>query len=178
MRGIDHVGITVDDMDAAGLFLEEGLGAKLIFEALRPTDPPYQGNAFERLLNLPSGARLHQIRMYHVGNGPGIELFHYTADERRLPIRASDRGLQHVAVYADDLDAAVERLIAAGATRLGDPWPLAGPEGGDGNRFCFVLAPFGALIEVVTYPGAQPYERITPIRRWKPALPSSKPEHL
>jgi catechol 2,3-dioxygenase-like lactoylglutathione lyase family enzyme len=168
VRGIDHVGITVDDIDAAGRFLEAGLGAELIFEALRPTDPPYQGDAFERLLNLPSGAKLHQIRMYRVGNGPGIELFYYTADDRRPAIRASDRGLQHVAVYADDLDASVERLIAAGATRLGAPWPLAGPEGGDGNRFCFVLAPFGALIEVVTYPSAQPYEQNSPIRRWKP----------
>jgi catechol 2,3-dioxygenase-like lactoylglutathione lyase family enzyme len=170
VRGIDHVGITVDDMDAAGRFLEDGLGAELIFEALRPTDPPYQGEAFERLLNLPLGAKLHQIRMYRVGNGPGIELFHYTANDRRPAIRASDRGLQHIAVYADDLGAAVDRLIAAGATYLGDPWPLAGPEGGDGNRFCFVLSPFNVLIEVVTYPDAQPYEQVTRLRRWKPPL--------
>jgi catechol 2,3-dioxygenase-like lactoylglutathione lyase family enzyme len=173
MRGLDHVGITVDDMDAAGRFLEEGLRAELIFEALRPSDPPYEGVAFEQALDLPPGAKLHAIRMYRVGTGPGIELFHYSADDRRPAIRACDRGLQHFAVYADDLDACVDRLIAAGATRLGDPWPLAGPEGGEGNRFCFVLAPFGALIEVVTYPNAQPYELVTPIRRWKPPLSSS-----
>lgn len=165
MRGLDHVGITVDDMDAAGSFLEEGLGAELIFEALRPSDPPYEGAAFEQALHLPPSAKLHVIRMYRVGTGPGIELFHYTADERRPPIRVSDRGLQHVAVYADDLDAAVDWLIAAGATLLGDPWPLAGPERGVANRFCFALAPFGALIEVVTYPGTQLYERFTPICR-------------
>jgi catechol 2,3-dioxygenase-like lactoylglutathione lyase family enzyme len=168
-RGIDHVGVTVQDFEAAERFLIDGLGAEFIYEVLRLGDTPFEGPAFERALNLPPGARLDRIRMYQLGNGPGIELFHYHADDQRPPPRASDLGWQHIALYVDRLEAAVARMVAAGGAQLGEPWDLPGIEKGPGNRLCFVKAPFDALIEVLSYPAPQPYEELTDQRRWKPA---------
>ena len=167
-RGIDHVGLTVSNIEEADRFLSEGLGAQFIFELLSARDQPLQGPEVERVVCLPAGSRIDVIRMYKIGTGPGIELFKYTADEQRPPARGCDIGWQHVALYVDDIDAAVERAVKAGAERLMPPWSLMKGESGDGNRFCFVKAPFGALIEFITAPSPQAYESTAALRRWKP----------
>ena len=168
-RGVDHIGLTVTDIDTAERFLVDGLGAVLIYEAHNRTMPPYKGPAFEQALGVPQGSEVNVIRMYKLGSGPGIELFQYTTDQPRPALRACDTGWQHLALYVDDMDAARARIVAAGGELLGPPWELAGGEQGNGNRFCMTRAPFGALIELITYPSPQAYESTTALRRWKPA---------
>jgi catechol 2,3-dioxygenase-like lactoylglutathione lyase family enzyme len=170
-RGIDHVGLTVPDIEIAERFLIDGLGAELIYETLSAQDEPLRGPEIERVVRLPAGAEINLIRMYKMGTGPGIELFQYTVDDQRPPARGSDLGWQHVALYVDDLEECAARAIRAGAVRLNLPWNLMNAERGDGNRFCFVSTPFGALLELVTFPSPQAYESTTLLRRWKP--PSS-----
>ena len=172
MRGIDHIGLTVPDIDAAGRFLIDGLGARLLYEMLPKGSAPLGGPEVERAIALPKGALVTVIRMYQMEAGPGIELFEYRADEQREPVRASDFGWQHLAIYTDDLDAAVARAVSAGAAFLAEPWDMINCESGRGARFCFVKAPFGSLIEFITYPEPQLYERETDLRRWKPPLTS------
>ncbi len=168
IRGVDHIGLSVPDIESAGRFLEQGLGATRIYQLLTPADPPFAGPDFERDLNVPPNTRLTAIAMYQLGHGPGIELFQYEATPQLPPCRASDHGWQHIAVYADDLDAALARLIAAGARPLSEPWMLPTLESGPANRLVFLQAPFGALIEIVSYRSPQPYESTTPLRRWVP----------
>lgn len=170
-RGIDHIGLTVADIETAGQFLIDGLGATFLYEFLNEGEEPFRGPEIERLLALPPGAEINAIRMYNLGTGPGIELFQYSVDDPRPALRACDRGWQHIALYVDDMDAAIARIVGAGGTLLSEPWNLMGIESGDGNRFCFLHAPFGALIELVSYPSPQPYELGTRLRRWKPPPP-------
>jgi catechol 2,3-dioxygenase-like lactoylglutathione lyase family enzyme len=167
-RGIDHVGLTVSDIENAGKFLIDGLGAEFIYEMLSADDPPLEGPAVERLVRLPAGAKINVIRMYKMGTGPGIELFQYTTPDQRPPARGCDFGWQHVALYVDDMEAVAARAMAAGAERLNPAWSLMNAESGAGNSFCFLIAPFGALVELISYPTAQSYESGTPLRRWKP----------
>jgi catechol 2,3-dioxygenase-like lactoylglutathione lyase family enzyme len=169
-RGIDHIGLTVPNIVAAEHFLVQGLGAEFIYEMLGASAPPLKGPDLERAIGLPPGAQVNVIRMYKVAHGPGIELFQYTFPEQRPPARACDIGWQHIALYVDDIDKAVARAVAAGAELMADPWDMMGSEGGAGNRFCFVRAPFGAMIELITFPSAMPYEQGTALRRWKPPL--------
>jgi hypothetical protein len=49
------------------------------------------------------------------------------------------------------------------------PSSLNGPEAGEGNQWLYVQAPWGGVIELVTYPSPQPWEQTTSLRRWKPA---------
>lgn len=171
IRGLDHVGLAVHDIEAATAFLRNGLGAEVIYENLvEGRDAPQQGAETEERLGLTQGARITAIRMLRLGHGPGLELFQIAAPDQHGPARASDLGWQHIAVYADDLDAALHRFAAAGGTILGAPHDLPAKESGSGNRFCYARAPFGALVEFITYPSPLPYEAGTALRRWKPPV--------
>ena len=169
VRGLDHVGVTVPNMEEAERFFIEGLGAEFIYETLNRSMPPFEGPATERMMQGPAGLKVSRIRMYKLGTGPTLELFEYDDVEgQRGPLRGCDVGWQHIAVYVDDMEAALARVLAAGAEQLNQPWDLTRAESGPGNRFCFVKTPFGALIELITYPSPQPYEQGTDLRRWKP----------
>lgn len=178
IRGIDHIGLTVPNIEEAEEFLIPAFGAEFIYETLNRSMPPFEGPAVERLANGPAGMKVSRIRMYKLGTGPTLELFEYdNVDQQRPALRGCDIGWQHIALYVDDIDAALERVVAAGAEKMSDPWDLIAAESGPGNRFCFVKAPWGALIELVTYPSPQLYEQGTALRRWKPPLmPSPAPQ--
>lgn len=167
-RGIDHVGLTVTDIGVAERFIVDGLGGEFLYEMLGADQPPLGGPEVERAIGLPTGAQVNVVRMYRLGDAPGIELFQYTVPEQREAARASDIGWQHIGLYVDNLDAAIERAVAAGGELLAPPWDMIGVESGPGNKFCFVRAPFGALVELITYPGPLAFETTSGRRRWKP----------
>lgn len=168
-HGMDHVGITVADMEAATRFFESAFDAELIYESKPSSEPPDEGSDLERTLGVPAGTRMHSVRMLALRNGPGVELLQFSGPDQREPIRPADYGLQHFAVYVDDMPAAVAKFEDAGGTMLTDPQPfMFKPEEGDGNLFCYGRTPWGSTIELVTYSSPMPYEGATPLRRWRP----------
>ena len=42
-RGVNHIGLTVDDLDQASAFLAKGLGAQWCYDGLTTEDAPRQG---------------------------------------------------------------------------------------------------------------------------------------
>jgi catechol 2,3-dioxygenase-like lactoylglutathione lyase family enzyme len=165
VRGVDHIGITVPDIEAATRFLTEAFGAVVLYDML---DGPLSGELIETALEVPKGTVLEHIRMMRLGESASIELFRYSHVEQRKPVVPSDFGLQHFCVYVDDIDAAAKRFAAAGGTCFGEPMDLPGKDAGAGNRFLYCRAPWGTVIELVTYPSPQAYEATTKIRRWRP----------
>ena len=165
VRAIEHVGITVPDMEAATSFFAEAFGAEAIYDML---DEPLAGPAVEAGLGIPSGAVITAIRMLRLGNGPNIELFSYSGTDQRDPVRPSDYGLQHICIYVDEIDAAARRLEGAGGRLLSAPGELPGGDAGEGNRYVYARTPWGTTIELVTYPSPQAYESRTHLRRWRP----------
>ena len=171
IRGVDHIGLTVPNIEEAERFLIDGLGAEFLYETLNRSMPPFEGPQTEHMMQGPPGLKVSRIRMYKMGYGPGIELFEYDEVEgQRGALRGCDIGWQHMALYVDDMQAAIHRATAAGAEQLNEPWDLTRAESGPGNKFCFIKAPFGALIELITFPSPQPYEESTDLRRWKPPV--------
>lgn len=168
IRGVDHIGLVVRDIAAATAFLEAAIGARVIYDTLPLGADPQEGHDAESRLGLASGARIVAIRMMHLANGPGIELFQVEADDQHGPARSSDLGWQHIALYTDDIDAALVRFAQAGGTVLSRPHSLPPQEAGPGNQFCYAQMPFGPLIEFITYPHPQPYREQTDLRRWTP----------
>jgi hypothetical protein len=102
------------------------------------------------------------------GRGPGLELFEVRGPDQRPAVRFSDFGLQHFALYVDDLDLATERFVAAGGTMFSGPNEMEGLEKCEGNRWRYGRTPWGSVIELISSPSPQAYERDTPLRRWKP----------
>lgn len=148
-RGVDHVGITVPDIEAATRFLERAFGAEVVYESLRREESPQRGEEIESTLGLPEGTRVRAVRMVVRGHGPGVELFEMSGARQPDPARPSDHGLQHLAVYVDDIDAASERFEAAGGALFTAPRPLSfAAERGEGNCFCYGRTPWGTVVEM------------------------------
>lgn len=169
VRGMDHIGITVAELEQATRFFQQAFGAQVIYDSVAPTANDVQGEETERTLNLMPGTRIKAVRMLALQHGPGLELFEMAGPQQRDPVRPSDYGLQHFAVYVDDMAAAVSRFEAAGGQMFTAPQPLMFPtERGEGNLFCYGQTPWGSVIELISLPSPLPYETDTSLRRWKP----------
>jgi catechol 2,3-dioxygenase-like lactoylglutathione lyase family enzyme len=160
--------MTVPNLEDASRFLEEALDAKPIYDDVKRDQTPMKGVQVERQLDLVPGTSLVAMRMLRVANGPGIELFEVQSPHQQPPARPSDLGLQHFAVYVDDIDAAVERFVAAGGELVAAPSPTITLEAGPGNAYSYVKTPWGTVIELITHPSPGAYEKETPLRRWTP----------
>lgn len=167
-RGIEHVGITVPDIDAATAYFRAVFGAEVLHETWLRSRAPAKGEKVETSLGLLPGTELKAVRLLRLGNGPAIELFEYGAEAQRPPARPSDFGLQHIAIYVDDLEAACGRIERHGGELLAGPNRMPGPESGEGNRYRYTRTPWGSTVELVCYPSAQRYEGDTALRRWRP----------
>ena len=164
LRGVDHVGITVPNMEQATAFFVDVLGCELLYER----EPPGDDSPRDRL-GVPAGSRIQAVRFFRCVNGANIELFEfYSPDQREDFPRPSDVRIQHLAVYVDDLDAAVEHLRRHGVKLMSDPNPLPGPEAGEGNRFIYARTPWGLTVELISYPAPMAYEQRSDARRWRP----------
>jgi catechol 2,3-dioxygenase-like lactoylglutathione lyase family enzyme len=168
MRGVDHIGITVPDIDNATRYFIDAFGAEALYDVLSPAEEPLGGPEIEAAVGVPRGTRVRAIRLLRLHDGPSLELFHYEASEQKAAPIPSDFGLQHFAVYVDNLAEAAERVRNAGGQMLRGPLDLPGIEGGPGNKFWYTRTPWGLTIELISYPSPQPYEQLTNRRRWTP----------
>lgn len=169
IAGIDHIGMNVPDIDAATDFLKTAFGAEVIYDSYSRELPPLEApDELASALNLAPRATLYACRMIQLGHGVNIELFEIHVDGQKEPVRSSDLGLQHFAVYTDQLQEAIAQFEKAGGTMLSKPNPFLFPlEEGDKNYFCYGATPWGTVIEFITYPDGMPYEDQTNLRRWK-----------
>jgi len=166
-RGIDHIGVTVPDIETATTFLTDAFSAQVIYESFSADQPPHGSAEMEQDLNLASGTQLVAARLIRLGIGPDIELFQLKVDDQRPAARPSDFGLQHLALYVDNMDEAIRRFEAAGGRMFSGPNPFLFPkEVGPENGFCYGQTPWGMMIEFLTYPSAMGFESDTPLRRW------------
>ena len=168
IRGIDHAGLTVPDVEAASRFFEEAFGAKAVYDVLPKDGGDMSGEGPEAELGLMPGTRIVHMRLLRLGNGPSLELFQMEDGEQKEAPRLQDLGLTHLALYVDDMDAAMEGMKRAGGSFLKGPHPLAGVEDNSGNAGIYGRTPWGMLIELLTYPGGIDYPNSATTIRWTP----------
>lgn len=141
-RGIQHIGVTVPDLDAATRFLVDGLGAKVAYDGLSADDKPRQGAEAERQLGLPRGAAIHRQRMIVIGEGPGLEMFEISG-EQRAAAGLADFGLNHISLYCDDIEGSLKRLVDAGGKALSEVHGNKPPRGFRRQRQCLCEGALG-----------------------------------
>jgi methylmalonyl-CoA epimerase len=134
MRAVlDHVGIAVQDLDAALAFYRDALG----LEVSAPETVPSQ-----------------RVRAHFVAaGGPSLELLESTADDSAIARYLARRGpgLHHITLRVEDVAAAVTQLQAKGV-RLVDTVPRPGAEGAM-VAFIHPSAAHGVLVELKQGPG-------------------------
>jgi catechol 2,3-dioxygenase-like lactoylglutathione lyase family enzyme len=130
---MDHVGVVVDDLEAAIAFFVE-LGMELEGEA------PIEGRWVDRVVGL-DGVRV-DIAMMRTPDGHGrLELtkFHTPTAVSAEPENAL--GLRSIMFAVDDIDATVAGLRAHGAELVGEVAQYQ-----DSYRLCYVRGPEGIIV--------------------------------
>jgi catechol 2,3-dioxygenase-like lactoylglutathione lyase family enzyme len=169
-RGTDHLGITVPDIDQAITFFRDVIGCQPFFR-----NGPFVFNDSDWMkdrLNVHPRSTIREIRMMRCGYGVNIELFQYTApDQQTTPPKNSDIGGYHLALYVDDVPAAIEHLKKNGIKVLAGPnVPQAG--GNKGMTWVYFTSPWGMHFELLSYPKGRAYEAEYTTRLWSPLDPA------
>ena len=138
IQRMDHVGVVVDDLEAAkAFFVELGLRVQAEWQV--------EGDWADRIVNL-DGLR-SDVAMLETPDGHGrLELskFHAPpspAGDARAPSNAL--GLRHVTFEVDDLDAALAGARAHGGELVGEVETYR-----DIYRLCYLRGPEGIIVEL------------------------------
>lgn len=157
---VDHIGITVPDLAEASRFFLDVLGCEYMY-SLGPF--VHDDDWMTEHLNVHPRAVMRQLHFFRCGGQAIFEVFEYEApDQDATPPRNSDIGGHHVALYVDDMDAAVAYLHEHGVRVLGEPTASRGPS--EGQRWVYFLAPWGMHFELVSYPDGKAFDHDP--RRW------------
>ncbi len=138
VRSLDHVGVIVDDLDAAiEFFLDLGLE--------REGAMSMQGELVD---NVTGFKGVHtDVAFVRTPDGSGkLELikFHTPADTQSPEAAPVNRlGIRHIAFVVDDVDAMVEKLRSKGMNTIGKVQDYE-----DIYRLCYVRGPEGIVVEL------------------------------
>jgi catechol 2,3-dioxygenase-like lactoylglutathione lyase family enzyme len=155
VTGVDHIGLTVPDLDQAHEFFVDVLGCEYLYTLGPMRD---DGNWMSEHLAVDDRAVVPRLQFFRLGGRAILEIFEYEApDQRREPPRNSDVGGHHLAVYVEDLDAAVADLRRRGLRVLGEPTVSKGAHAG--QRWVYFLSPWGLQCELVSYPDGKAFDR-------------------
>lgn len=168
VRGLDHIGFTVPDMDEAHAFLVEILGAIHVYTlAAKRADDDWMSAH----LGVHPRTEISEIRFYRLGHGTNLEVFAYDSADGQAPQpRNSDIGGHHLALYVDDMDAAVASLLQHGVEVMGTPVASAGASAG--QRWVYFRSPWGMQFELVSFPDGKAYENTATTLLWHPKDPA------
>ena len=174
LRGIEHFGLTVPDIDAACEFFEKVIGCEVLFSAGAFADD--KSDWMTEHLNVDPRAKIKEYRYVRCGNGTNLEIFEYesTDQSRSLP-KNSDHGGHHIAFYVDDMEVALAHLREHNVRILGEPTKtVQGPT--KGLTWCYFLTPWGLQLEIVSCEQGIAHDTNTEGRTllWHPKFPKER----
>jgi catechol 2,3-dioxygenase-like lactoylglutathione lyase family enzyme len=157
IRGMEHLGITVPDINEACDFFEKILGARVLYTAATDFKDDDTDWMYEHLRVHPRSV-IKEFRYVRLGNGTNLEVFQYEApDQAKQGPKNSDIGGHHLAFYVDDMDAAIQWLKDNNVEILGEPTSYT--EGPNlGLTWCYFMAPWGRQLEIVSAPGGTVFD--------------------
>ena len=167
LRGTEHIGFTVPDLDEAERFFVDVIGCELVYRL-----GPFvrEDNWMHEHMNLHPRTVMRELRFFRCKTGPNFEIFQFEPHDPPAPQpKNSDIGGHHLAFYVDDFDLALEYLKTKGVRILGEP--TLSRNASEGQKWVYFLTPWGMQLELVSYPNGKAYEKDSPIKLWHPAFP-------
>jgi glyoxylase I family protein len=151
---LDHVALTVPDVEQATAFFQALLGATLLFDL-----GPYrieEGDWMAENVGVHPRAVIRTLRLLQLPGGGRIELFVYEGPGAgtNLPLN-SEVGGHHVGFRVADIDAITQRARQMGLSVQGEV-KTNGEGPSAGLRWVYFRAPWGAQLEFVSYPDDWP----------------------
>ena len=168
LRGVDHVGLTVPDIDQALEFFVDVIGCEPYYR-LGPFRDDHT-DSFRKQFGIHPRSVLNEIRLLRLGN-LNIELFVWDGPDLAEAPALNESGGHELCLYVDDIDSAIAYLRDREVEVLGEKMELSGPEAGEGAWFVYFRAPWGFLFELISYPRGRLYEAGYSRPLWNPARP-------
>ena len=167
LRGCDHIGLTVPNLDEAVKFFTEVIGCEYIFDGGSVSNTP---KFMSESLNVNPKASLRYC-FVRCKNGSNFELFEYESpDQKKEAPKNSDIGGHHLAIYVDDIYSAVKFLKSKNLRIFGDVNEISsGPAAG--SSWVYFLAPWGLQMELVSFPNGKDYEKTSKRILWHSKFP-------
>jgi catechol 2,3-dioxygenase-like lactoylglutathione lyase family enzyme len=152
MSSLDHIGLTVGDLDRSILFYSTVLDCAVRERAV------IKGAEVETLTGV-AGAVIHTADL-DLPRGGMLELLQYLGPNSTVLVqRRFDAGHSHIAFTVTDVEATRMRALSAGALNCSLPVTLNEPGSSwDQARVCYALDPDGRTIEFVERPTQSPPE--------------------
>lgn len=167
LRGTEHIGFTVPNLDEAERFFVDVIGCEKVY-SLGPFIR--EDNWLTEQIGVHPKAIMRELRFFRCKFGPNFEIFQWETPEGQVgPPKNSDIGGHHLAFYVDNIDAAADYLRSHGVTLMGDI--VESQNASFGQRWIYFLTPWGMQCELVSFPQGKAYEKTTDIRLWHPADP-------
>jgi catechol 2,3-dioxygenase-like lactoylglutathione lyase family enzyme len=147
MSGINHIGITVTDIDAAMDWYVNTFGLRVLADSPIHCDTTTEGA--DRRADV-FGKQWGGMKLAHLeaDNGGGIELFQFLEPQVEKPGETFPYwlvGTHHVALTVDDFDATLERIVSTGGTQRTQVHDIP-----TGARVCYCEDPWGNVVEIVS----------------------------
>jgi catechol 2,3-dioxygenase-like lactoylglutathione lyase family enzyme len=154
---INHIGITVPDIEAAVEWYQDILGFSVISEPAEvPPDSGHFADLFVDIINEYDGVKQAHLES---ANGVGFELFEYASTEDRENPRSNidenwqaAPGIHHFAVTHPNIEELIDRLEAAGGEQHSAQWTLIPDQP---YELVYVVDPWGNMWEVFNRSYAQ-----------------------
>ena len=140
-RGINHIGLTVPNIDDATRFFTDALEGQIAYDSQTKLEPPRDGNFVEHVLGLTPGAQIVKKRMMVFENA-----------QQQPAQQLQDIGFTHISFYVDNFEAALQRVKKAGGQPISEPHSNTKYEDTADNQTVYIKTPWGSLIELQTVP--------------------------
>jgi catechol 2,3-dioxygenase-like lactoylglutathione lyase family enzyme len=137
VESIDHVGLTVPDIEAAVAFYRDVVGCTVVS---RPE--PGSDQNVRRLVGVPDAKIRGAMLQTPAGQLIGLVMY----EEPKKPavlMETTTPSAVHLAFRVQDIDEVLERLKKTGSK------PVSGPVQLGSGRFVYCRDPFGVLLELI-----------------------------
>lgn len=153
IQALDHIALTVPNIDEATKFFEQAFDAKIAVEGLRTNEPPIAGPMAEAAFGMLPGGRVTARRVLKLNADTNIELFQFAGMPQRSAANTYDLGLQHFTVRVSDLQQTALDFMNAGGTLLQTPDYIEAVKAGTAPHqgWLYGRTPWGSIIEMVTF---------------------------
>lgn len=111
------------------------------------------------MLGLSKGAKIVKQRMLVIGNGVNIEMFEISSDNQREPLRLEDYGFNHISLFVEHMDKAIEKVTKAGALSLSEKHDNSRYEDTEESSSVYVKTDWNLLIELQCIPNGYYYPK-------------------
>lgn len=151
LRYLDHIGLTVPDLEEAEKFFVDCFGAEFLYHGERRNDAALMRRTFD----VPAGAGF-KLAMLRLPPNLNLELFQWQVEDQRTEMpRLCDFDAHHLCFEVEGIDSALEDLARYPGVRvLGSTNTV--PEGaiGAGVKWVYLQTGWGLHIELVDRSGA------------------------